>query len=293
MGRDPSFPTPLYETIEDFFEPKVILVGYFTLLSNCLQASGKLAESADMDIFADEHMVEMRKSNPSKVGGSRKRMRLRSPSPYPLRNSTPPPGSTPSSNSAATGLTNADGQAEKAKKVLSNDTSLPMTKDSENSTSEGGGSKMLSQQHAPDEPAAKDPHPSGPRLLEPFKSTSLPEEKTKGLSSSKNKVGPGTRKRERTPSPTSVPNPKRVSVDRPPTSKLSSALQMLRGGSNHVNKSPSPVPLLGGGGGAVSRLENSSASRVLTEELHKQQGQENTKLKALIAKEVRKMGKSK
>ena len=91
VGRDPSFPTPLYETIEDFFEPKVILVGYFTLLSNCLQASGKLAESADMDIFADEHMVEMRKSNPSKVGGSRKRMRLRSPSPYPLRefNSSP------------------------------------------------------------------------------------------------------------------------------------------------------------------------------------------------------------
>ena len=78
-----------------------------------------------------------------------------------------------------------------------------------------------------------------------------------------------------------------------PPPKLSSALQMLRGGSNHVNKSPSPVPLLGGGGGAVSRLENSSASRVLTEELHKQQGQENTKLKALIAKEVRKMGKSK
>lgn len=258
-----------------------------------------------MDIFADEHMVEMRKSNPSRVGGARKRMRLRSPSPYPSRNSTPPPGSTPSSNSAAPPTTTGpagDDQAaaEKAttgKKVLSNDVLLPVMRDGENSTNEGGASQTLKQQNAPEEPAAKEPHASVPRLLEPFKSTSLPEEKTKGLSLSLNKVNSGTRKRERTPSPTSIPNPKRLSVssDGPPTSKLSSALQMLRG-SNHVNKSPSPVSLLGGGGGAVSRLgktESCSASRVLTEELHKQQGQENTRLKALIAKEVRKMGKSK
>lgn len=69
---------------------------------------------------------------------------------------------------------------------------------------------------------------------------------------------------------------------------------MSGGGTNHVKaSSPSPVSGSGGGGSRLSMVEISSASRVLSEEILKQQGQENAKLKFLIVKEVRKQGKNK
>ena len=64
-----------------------------------------------------------------------------------------------------------------------------------------------------------------------------------------------------------------------------------------TTKSPSPVPVsLGGGGGSGPgggpRLNSVSfASKLLTEEIQKQQGQENSRIKGLIVKEVRKQGK--
>lgn len=237
-----------------------------------------------MDIFADEHMVEMNRKSSPRVGGARRRTRLRSPSPYPSRNATPTPspGTAPAplnSTPAATG----DGQAAE-KKPLNKDASV---KEVPNSVSK------MDRLQTPEE--ARESHMSASPRPEPFKSSSLPEEKSNSVISAAKALSKAnsSRKRERTPSPTPYPNPKRSSLasDGQPSSKMTSTLQILRGvsgGGNHI-KSPSPIL---GGGGAVSQVGNSSASRVLTEELHKQQGQENAKLKVLIAKEVRKHGKS-
>lgn len=258
-----------------------------------LQASGKLADSADMDIFADEHMVEMNRKSSPRMGGARKQTRLRSPSPFPSRNATPGSGPAPSLSNSTPAVA-GDGQAEKAaveKKPLHKDTSLPVVKESQNSVSMVDNSIALKQQ-TPEEVKEVHISASHPRP-EPFKSSSLPEEKSNnsGISASKavsiSKVN-SSRKRERTPSPTPYPNPKRslLASDGLPSSKLTSTLQILRGVSsgNHV-KSPSPI--LGGG-----NVGNPSASRLLSEEMQKQQGQENAKLKVLIVKEVRKHGKS-
>lgn len=57
-------------------------------------------------------------------------------------------------------------------------------------------------------------------------------------------------------------------------------------------KSPSPVPISVTGVPRLnSKVEVSFASKLLTEEIQKQQGQENSRIKGLIVKEVRKQGK--
>ena len=238
-----------------------------------------------MDIFADEHMVEMNRKSSPRVGGVRRRTRLRSPSPYPSRNATPTPspGIAPAPPSSTPAVA-SDGQTAE-KKPLNKDTSV---EEAPNSVSK------VDRLQAPEETRESNSSTSHPRP-EPFKSSSLPEEKNHSVVSAAKALSKtnSSRKRERTPSSTPYPNPKRSSLasDGQPSSKMTSTLQILRGvsgGGNHI-KSPSPIL---GGGGAVSRMGNSSASRVLTEELHKQQGQENAKLKVLIAKEVRKHGKS-
>ena len=92
--------------------------------------------------------------------------------------------------------------------------------------------------------------------------------------------------RKRTPSPTMLTGP--------PTKRpnLESSLTAAKRPSLEVNSKPilskPPTPLLGP---LTSRL-GSSASRVLTEEFQRKQGQENSKLKYLIVKEIRKPGKS-
>jgi len=59
---------------------------------------------------------------------------------------------------------------------------------------------------------------------------------------------------------------------------------------NHNIKAPSPVPGLVAS--RLGKLEISSASKVLNEEIQKQQEMENAKWKTLIVKEVRKPEKS-
>lgn len=239
-------------------------------------------------------MVEMNRKSSPRVGGARKRTRLRSPSPHPSRNATPTPSPAPAPPPPnSTPAVAGEGQPEKAveKKPLNKDTSLPATREPQNSVNKVDSTAL--KQQTPEETREVHMSASHPRP-EPFKSSSLPEEKSNsGISASKTVFVSKARKRERTPSPTPYPNPKRslLTSDGLPSSKLTSALQILRGMSSSGNHVKSPPPILSGGV-AVSRVGNSSASHVLTEELHKQQGQENTKLKVLIVKEVRKHGKS-
>lgn len=112
------------------------------------------------------------------------------------------------------------------------------------------------------------------------------------------------RKRERTPSPTpsSVPGAKRH-TNNTPTSQLTvnDTTGQPSNPKTVQQQQPAVKPLSGAVNNAlklssVARLvkpEISSASKVLTEEIQKQQGQENTRLKILIFKEVKKQGKSK
>lgn len=116
---------------------------------------------------------------------------------------------------------------------------------------------------------------------------------------SKNNFHRLSRKRERTPSPTpSVPGPKRRAnsptsqtvntptsdVQPPPNPKPSHPTSRPLSGTNNSLKLPGAVRLV--------KPEMSSASKVLNEEIQKQQGQENARLKQLIFKEVKKQGKS-
>ena len=247
-----------------------------------------------MDIFADEHMVEMNRKPSVRGGGGRRRTRLRSYSPYPSRPATPPQATTPSSNTDLTSnhlasSNNNERQTEKSSEGRQKDVSSPLTKEAQNKNPtppRGDESAPQLKQQSSVEASSREPHaPILNSHPEPFKSSCLPEDKSNTLSvkTSLEKVHQ-SRKRERTPSPTPYPNPKRQSSERDVSSKLTSTAQILRsvsgGGTNHVSGR--------GGKGDVS-----SASRVLNEELQKQQGQENAKLKLLISKEVRKQGKSK
>ncbi len=131
-----------------------------------------------MDIFADEHMVEMNKKSNTRVGGGRKRTRLRSP--YSPRTATPTPGSTPPPSSPSSNSTTAgDGAVENPAESKSlKDSSLPATQEGENATSKADGPMVQTLKQL--EPAAKE---VGGTLsvnsgAEPFKSSSLPEERT-------------------------------------------------------------------------------------------------------------------
>ena len=236
-----------------------------------------------MDIFADEHMVEMNRK--SRVDGGRKRVRLRSPSPYPgkpLLNASPTPNHPPGSG---------DTHVEKSSDVSAQkERSNSMIKELQNSSSKEDG--LMVKQQSSEDGILKDLNAVVlfNSHAEPFKSSALPEEKSNCLptKTSLDKINQ-PRKRDRTPSPTFLPNSKRSSISG--DLKRTSAVQILRSvsGVNHL-KSPSPIP--GNGSGRLGKVEISSASRVLTEEIQKQQGQVNAKLKLLIVKEVRKQGKS-
>ena len=110
------------------------------------------------------------------------------------------------------------------------------------------------------------------------------------------------RKRERTPSPTPVaPGAKRRAKSPTPSHLVNSTTNDTTGQPS-VPKPAHPSAKLAVGGansslklpGAVRLVkpEMSSASKVLTEEIQKQQGQENARLRTLIFKEVKKQGKS-
>ena len=115
-----------------------------------------------------------------------------------------------------------------------------------------------------------------------------------------NKLHRLSRKRERTPSPTpSVPGPKRR-ANSPTSQTANSTMSDRQQPSNPKSGHPTLKPLSGTNNSlklpGVVRLvkpEMSSASKVLNEEIQKQQGQENARLRTLIFKEVKKQGKSK
>ena len=94
----------------------------------------------------------------------------------------------------------------------------------------------------------------------------------------------GTRKR--TPSPTLhlAPPTKRPNLE----STLSSSKRPNADMNFKPTNSKTVNPMLG----TLTNRLGSSASRVLTEEFQRKQGQENSKLKQLIIKEIRKPGKS-
>ena len=231
----------------------------------------------DINVFADEHMVEMNRRPTTPLG---KRRRLRAPSPRPPKPPTPtPPSSTntapPHTNN--TDKTDSKSQAETNGELNSEEARLPVSKDVKLNQPEG-----------------------------PLEASRLPTQEPISEPSSVHSPPILSRKRDRTPSPTpmtSAPLPKRQALEdllTPPP--LSSPALIPRGGGggggggggtvqNHNAKTPSPVQGL-----SVSRLgkpEFSSASKVLTEEIQKQRESDNAKLKTLIVKEIRKPGKSK
>lgn len=268
-------------------------------------------------------MVEMNSKRQGSPIGKRRRL-SRSPSPAPPRSSNspapnnstppssspspppPPPSSTPPFSNLGTDRTNPLVTVER-KQLDSNGSSrsldaftaqkLPPT-DSKGQLNEVRVDVKLENEtnkrgslHEPSDSASDTLKlPTPPVQTEPVRpSSKSPVEKVQQVS----------RKRERTPSPTpiGVPAPKRPALGSSndldstlPLAKAKTALS-LKGSQNHTaSKETSP-----GAGLTASRLpklELSSASKVLTEEIQRQQGQENARLRALIIKEVRKPGKS-
>ena len=206
-----------------------------------------------MDIFADEHMVEMNRRQGR--GGGRRHSRLRSssrpPTPSqpssttpPLSPATPPPASLPGKPS--TSLERKNGLPEDQENQLNQ------------SVQAANGSE------------ANGKHPD----------SGLKEQQARDVQQL-------SRKRERTPSPTlttGLPSSKRPAISGVSSGGVLEAPSKgaLSGGKNNA-KAPSPLP---------NARVMSSASKVLTEEIQKQQGQENARLKLQIFKEIRKPGKS-
>ena len=249
--------------------------------------------------------MEMNRKSDSR-GSGRRKMRLFSLS----KSVTPPPSTTnryvtatsnsstplitslnPPSPEVSSGIVDA-ARLAKSSENTSRELATPVTKES--STLAKG--EALKQQSLSVPTNKELPATALNSHLEPFKSSFLPEEKTNHLSvqSSLNK------KRERSPSPTAHFNSKRPYVlGEGASSRLNAASsQVLISRGSAQGKAPSPVPSGGltGSGGRSGKMEGpvamSSASRVLTEEILRQEGQENGKLKVLIIKEVRKQGKS-
>ena len=279
---------------------------------------------ADMDVFADEHMVEMNRRQVRGVGRRHSRLRStlsRSPTPSPptppLSPATPP--ATPPSSSPLPGqpviTTLMEGKSGSLDNRENQSTPSAQTANGSEANSRHPDGILKDQQQARNsnlKPSSVDVTKNQPA---PFTSSALPDDnKANAVSSTStpptgsgsgppktplDKVQQLSRKRERTPSPTlstGLPNSKRPAV--------STSSNSTSGGSNSgslLEAPPSSTKVAGAGiknnVKAPSPLPNarvmSSASKVLTEEIQKQQGQENARLKLLIFKEIRKPGKSK
>ena len=285
----------------------------------------QMKTDTDMDVFADEHMVEMNRRQGR--GGGRRHARLRlSRSPTPSLPPTPPltPTTpsvpTPLSSSGTTAVSSCDDRENQATPPLHavNGLEAAINKHTDS------GLKDQPVRHSTVKAGLVEVAKTQPA---PFTSSALPDDKTNAVSSSSaapptpsgmggsgtsgngsggvssarsplDKVQQLSRKRERTPSPTLVvglPNSKRLAIATNSTSlagaassgglpiEATSKTAPSSGIKNNV-KTPSPLP--------NARGSVSSASKVLTEEIQKQQGQENARLKLMIFKEIRKPGKS-
>ena len=273
----------------------------------------------DMDVFADEHMVEMNRRQVRGGGRRHSRLRLsRSPTPLPptppltpTTPSAPPPSSSPSSGQSENTTESKNPSDDRENHTSS---SLHAANGSDNSkhNSESGLKDKVVKNSTMKQGVAD----VGRVQPAPFTSSALPDDKINAVSSTSapptngggsgmrtplDKVQQLSRKRERTPSPTlnaGLPNSKRAAILNSSSSVsgaaapgVSSSTEGLSKGvvsgsgglGKNNSKTPSPLP--------NSRIA-SSASKVLTEEIQKQQGQENARLKLLIFKEIRKPGKS-
>ena len=288
-----------------------------------------------MDVFADEHMVEMNRRQGR--GGGRRHSRLRSalsrsptpslPTPIPPLSpvaipitppATPPPSSSlPGQPVITTLMEGKSGSLDNRENQ-----SAPMTNGPESNNRVFPDSVLKDQQQARTNSKPTDVVKNQPA---PFTSSALPDDKTAATNNSVSSTttpttgsgsGPKTpldkvqllsRKRERTPSPTlsaGLPNSKRPAISSSTTTSSSSSSSSSCGNSSAGLLEASSLSSTKAGPGAgiknnvkaPSPLPNarvaSSASKVLTEEIQKQQGQENARLKLLIFKEIRKPGKS-
>ena len=294
---------------------------------------------SDMDVFADEHMVEMNRRQGRGGGRRHARLRLsRSPTPIPptppltptapnahpptLSSSSPLPGQ-PATNSVE--IQNNNSSDGRGQQVVNSST--PAANGPETNSTVAGSKEQLSRNQGV-KPGVADGVKGQPA---PFTSSALPDDKVTNATPSMSTVTPPTgssitsggngsgasvktpldkvqqlsRKRERTPSPTfnaGLPNSKRPAFNAVNSSTSNSPGAGGRGSSTEVPSKLSSSAAAGSGGHvknntkAPSPLPNArlmtSASKVLTEEIQKQQGQENARLKLLIFKEIRKPGKS-
>ena len=226
-----------------------------------------------IDMFADEHMVEMNR-RPG-LRSPRPRRRSRSPTPTPPRLTKPSTQPHTLNEEAPTPpeATNHANSAEISEPLPFVSSSLP----EENSTGSASVQPMDSNStenktnslHSSSVDKSTEVSVSSADSHAPLTNNIRSDDKT-----AVEKVQATSRKRERTPSPT-------YSVTKRPALNNSSLTKFTS--SALPTKTSSKVT----GGGLKS-----SASKVLTEELQKQQGQENSRLKGLIVKEVRKPGKS-
>ena len=295
----------------------------------------------EMDVFADEHMVEMNRRQGRGGGRRHARLRLsRSPTPSPptpplspAPPSTPPTSSSSSSSSASSGqsVTSSEGKSNSSD---NRENQLAPSTHTANGAEAGNSKHTEGGQHKDQLGIGRNSTVKvgvmgdvGRVQPAPFTSSALPDDKTNavGVSSSVapptnggssggttggsgmrtplDKVQQLSRKRERTPSPTlnaGLPNSKRPAVSNSISATVVLSVDALSKGGGlsstgstgvhgssglvkNNTKTPSPLP---------NARVMSSASKVLTEEIQKQQGQENARLKLLIFKEIRKPGKS-
>jgi len=278
-------------------------------------------------------MVDMNRKTSSHAGSRRRASRAQlSRSPTPPPPPPPPPSSQPPTGNAAGAMTTAGAVTSSTTLLASSVTvssptspSQPVTvsndihleKLSDTGLSRQPSANQVIREAGQQQPSGKSdlnknigqtekvspPFSSSNSAPEPFKSSSLPDDKPNhhALSSSSLVLG---KKRERSPSPTSHLNSKKISLLGDGRSIQATSIpisQLLVSRGNSVGKTPLPTPSsLLGGVSAVGKVMKdgpvgvtSSASRVLTEEIMKQEGQENSKLKGLIVKEVRRPGQSK
>ncbi len=264
--------------------------------------------------IADEHMVDANRKTNARGVGRKKTARSRF-----SRSTTPPPLSPSSSSNFNTATTTTSGgvttttttlaSSLTSSSIITTDKSKDesLLKDPANHPGQAAASQSTGKSDSlksDKDPSPHHPHPPPPSAtttssnssLEPFKSSSLPEEKTNhhSLSTSLN------RKRERSPSPTMLLNSKRSSIQSDGVlsrgSNSVSNLLVSHGGTAGKAPSPTPNSILGNMSGVGKGSKDgpvgmsSSASRVLNEEITKQ---ENSKLKVVIIREVRKPGQSK
>ena len=283
----------------------------------------QMKADTDMDVFADEHMVEMNRRQGR--GGGRRHSRLRSTlsrSPTPSL-PTPPmspvatpitPPTTPPPSSPLPGqpviTTLMEGKSGSLDNRESHSAQMANGSEANNRLPDGVVKDQQQPRNSNSKPSVADVTKNQPA---PFTSSALPDDKAannavssttppttgsgSGPKTPLDKVQQLSRKRERTPSPTlsaGLPNSKRPAVSSSSSSSGNSTGNLLEApsvsstkgpgaGIKNNTKAPSPLP---------NARVASSASKVLTEEIQKQQGQENARLKLLIFKEIRKPGKS-